>query len=158
MLKIHVEDAGAYTICRPAGVLDAATVGEFRATIATLVGERDLIFDLSSVEFIDSAGAGAAIGATRLARKAGGRVAVACRRPAQLRFLRGIGFDRVIPIRESVESAAAALRRAPTELDVVVFVESDREAAAIRVLGDINRLVTELGYEPPSEPDPAHRP
>ena len=56
---------------------------------------------------MDSAGLGALIGGIRRAREAGGDVAVACSRPTLTRLLHTTGFDRIVPVTETVEEAAA---------------------------------------------------
>ncbi|WP_334142554.1 STAS domain-containing protein [Rhabdothermincola sp.] len=109
MLQIHVEDANSYTICRPIGELDAYTVGQFRETLAELAAVPRLLIDLSEVPFMDSAGLGALIGGIRRAREADGEVTVACSRPTLTRLLHTTGFDRIVPVTETVDEAVDAL-------------------------------------------------
>lgn len=112
MLDIEVSDGGAYTLCRPVGELDAYTVGQFRDALGELTAAERLLIDLSSVPFMDSAGLGALIGGIRRAREAGGEVAVACSRPTLTRLLHTTGFDRIVPVTETVDEAATALAEA----------------------------------------------
>lgn len=109
MLEIEVQDGGAYTLCRPVGELDAYTVGQFREALGDLASTPRLLIDLSSVPFMDSAGLGALIGGIRRARESGGDVAVACSRPTLTRLLHTTGFDRIVPVTETLDGAAAAL-------------------------------------------------
>jgi anti-sigma B factor antagonist len=109
LLDIQVERSNDYTVCRPVGELDAYTVGQFRESLAELAGDERLLIDLSSVPFMDSAGLGALIGGIRRAREAGGDVAVACSRPTLTRLLHTTGFDRIVPVTETVEEAVTAL-------------------------------------------------
>lgn len=109
MLEIQVEEAGDHTICRPVGELDAYTVGQFREVLATFAGISRLVIDLSDVPFMDSAGLGALIGGIRRARENDGEVAVACGRPTLTRLLHTTGFDRIVPVAESLEGALEAL-------------------------------------------------
>jgi hypothetical protein len=44
-------------------------------------------------------------------------VAVACSRPTLTRLLHTTGFDRIVPVTETVESAVAALDDAAASLD-----------------------------------------
>lgn len=115
MLEIHVEDADAYTICRPVGELDAYTVGQFREALSELASLPRVVIDLSEVPFMDSAGLGALIGGIRRAREADGEVTVACSRPTLTRLLHTTGFDRIVPVTETVEEAIDALLNAPTD-------------------------------------------
>jgi anti-sigma B factor antagonist len=109
VLEIHVENAGAYTLCRPVGELDAYTVSQFREALAELASSPRLLIDLSEVPFMDSAGLGALIGGIRRAREADGEVSVACSRPTLTRLLHTTGFDRIVPVTETVHEAAEAL-------------------------------------------------
>lgn len=109
MLEIQVEESADHTVCRPVGELDAYTVGQFRESLAELASAPRLLIDLSAVPFMDSAGLGALIGGIRRAREAGGDVAVACSRPTLTRLLHTTGFDRIVPVTETVEEAALAL-------------------------------------------------
>jgi anti-sigma B factor antagonist len=115
VLEIHVEDTGAYTLCRPIGELDAYTVGQFREALAELAVLPRVLIDLSEVPFMDSAGLGALIGGIRRAREADGEVAVACSRPTLTRLLHTTGFDRIVPVTETVDEAIEALLNAPTD-------------------------------------------
>ncbi len=112
MLEIQVEQSADYTVCRPMGELDAYTVGQFRESLAELAGADRLLIDLSDVPFMDSAGLGALIGGIRRAREAGGDVAVACSRPTLTRLLHTTGFDRIVPVTDTVEEAVSALASA----------------------------------------------
>jgi anti-sigma B factor antagonist len=109
VLDIKVDQAGDYTICRPAGELDAFTVGQFRESLTELGGTGRLLIDLSGVPFLDSAGLGALIGGVRRSREAGGDVAVYGARPAVARLLHTTGFDRVASVADNEQDAAKAL-------------------------------------------------
>lgn len=115
MLEIQVEQSDSYTVCRPVGELDAYTVNEFREALGAVASSPRLLIDLSSVPFMDSAGLGALIGGIRRTREAGGEVAVACSRPTLTRLLHTTGFDRIVPVTETMEAAAKALTDATVE-------------------------------------------
>lgn len=113
MLEIEVASTASYTLCRPVGELDAYTVGDFREVLSDVASASHLLIDLSNVPFMDSAGLGALIGGIRRTRESGGEVAVACGRPTLTRLLHTTGFDRLVPVEETVDAAAAVLT-APT--------------------------------------------
>lgn len=115
MLEIDVTDASGYTLCRPVGELDAYTVAQFREALGELSAKPRLIIDLSGVPFMDSAGLGALIGGIRRAREAGGDVAVACSRPTLTRLLHTTGFDRIVPVTETLDDAVSALANVDVE-------------------------------------------
>ena len=109
VLDIETDEADGYTLCRPIGELDAYTVAGFRDALSELANRNRLIIDLSEVPFMDSAGLGALIGGIRRARENGGDVAVACSRATLTRLLHTTGFDRIVPVTETVDEAIAAL-------------------------------------------------
>ncbi len=113
MLEIHSEDSGDYWLCRPIGELDAYTVGQFREALSGLADKGRLLIDLSEVPFMDSAGLGALIGGIRRTREADGEVAVACSRPTLTRLLHTTGFDRIVPVTETLADAVDALENPP---------------------------------------------
>jgi anti-sigma B factor antagonist len=83
--------------------------GELRAAVAA--EQKGIVVDLTECEFIDSTG----IRALLLSREAqhsedgSERLAVAASSQQILRILSVMGVDRVIPIRPTVEDAAAAI-------------------------------------------------
>jgi len=109
VLEIHIEQTDNYTLCRPSGEIDAYTVGSFREALTNLAESDRLLIDLSDVPFMDSAGLGALIGGIRKVREAEGAVAVSCDRPALIRLLHTTGFDRIVPVTESLEDGVDAL-------------------------------------------------
>lgn len=110
MLEIELQDQDNYTVCRPIGELDSYTVSEFREALGELATKPQVVIDLSSVPFMDSAGLGALIGGIRRAREQGGDVAVACSRPTLTRLLHTTGFDRIVPVVETLDAAVLALQ------------------------------------------------
>ncbi len=118
MLTIGTEETGdGFSICRPAGELDAFTVAQFRQVLADVASAKKLVIDLSGVPFIDSAGLGALIGGIRRTRELGGDVAVACDRPTLVRLLKTTGFDRIVSVTDNVELAKSALGTAEDPQD-----------------------------------------
>jgi len=117
VLDIQLENGDGYVICRPVGELDAFTVSQFRQSLAELASNPRILIDMSGVPFVDSAGLGALIGGIRRARELGGDVAVACSRPTLTRLLHTTGFDRIVPVTETLEGAASALAGADGDGD-----------------------------------------
>ena len=109
MVKIGFEHADGLTVCQPVGELDAYTVPDFRERLTEAATMGNVIIDLSEVPFMDSAGLGALIGGIRRTRENGGEVAVACSRPTLTRLLHTTGFDRIVPVTETMEEAVAAV-------------------------------------------------
>jgi len=112
IVEVDIEKTETHTICRPKGELDAYTVTTFREALLQIAEEPRLVVDLAEVPFMDSAGLGALIGGIRRARDNEAAIAVACSRVALLRLLPTTGFDRIVPVRENLEDAIAALDEA----------------------------------------------
>jgi len=112
VVDIQIIDGGDHAVCRPVGELDAYNVAQFREALTGLATSKRLLIDLSEVPFMDSAGLGALIGGIRKVREAGGDVAVACSRPTLTRLLHTTGFDRIVPVTETVDEALEQLRAA----------------------------------------------
>ena len=108
MLEINVEPNDGFSVCRLAGEVDAYTVGEFREALSGITDVSRLIIDLSEVPFMDSAGLGALIGGIRKVRESDGDVAVVSSTASLNRLLHTTGFDRIVPVTESVEEGLAA--------------------------------------------------
>ena len=109
MFDVEVEVAEDHTVCRPIGELDAYTVGDFREALSELAEPSRLVVDLCGVPFIDSAGLGALIGGIRRVRDGGGRIVVLCDKPSLTRLLHTTGFDRIVPVVETMQAALEAL-------------------------------------------------
>lgn len=103
------ESIEGFAVCRPHGDLDAFTVVRFREAIAEIPSDSTVIFDLSAVPFIDSAGLGALVGAIRRIRDLGGEAVVATDRGVHRNLLHTTGFDRIVRITGDVNEAAAVL-------------------------------------------------
>ncbi len=106
------KDAKPYYLLRPAGELDAYTVAQFREALAQHASSGRLVVDLCRVPFMDSAGLGALIGGIRRVRENDGSVVVFCNVGTLIRLLHTTGFDRIVPVEETLEAAVAALDRA----------------------------------------------
>ncbi|NNK91334.1 MAG: STAS domain-containing protein [Acidimicrobiia bacterium] len=109
MLEIKVEPHDEFHVCRLAGEVDAYTVGEFREALSGITDVKRLIIDLTEVPFMDSAGLGALIGGIRRVREAEGDVAVVSSTASLNRLLHTTGFDRIVPVCETLEESLAAL-------------------------------------------------
>jgi anti-sigma B factor antagonist len=97
-------------VVAPTGRVDAVTAPLLRARCDALLadGTTRLVIDLSDVEFLDSAGLAAMVGALKRARAAGGDVRlVAPETPAVRRILELTRFDRVFDLAPDADTAVA---------------------------------------------------
>jgi len=112
VLEINVEPNDGFSVCRLAGEVDAYTVGEFREALSGITDVSRLIIDLSEVPFMDSAGLGALIGGIRKVRESDGDVAVVSSTASLNRLLHTTGFERIVPVCETLDDALASLDEA----------------------------------------------
>lgn len=103
------EDHEEYAVLRPHGDIDAYSVGQFREALSSRAESARLIIDLSEVPFMDSAGLGALIGGIRRNRDNEGEIVVVCDKPPLTRLLHTTGFDRIVPVTETIEEGVAIL-------------------------------------------------
>ena len=100
-------------VVRITGEVDMSHEEELRGELRTAVAAdaRGIVVDLTECEFIDSSGVRALLLSRKAKNSEGGseRVAVAASSEQILRILTVMGIDRVIPIRPTVEEAAAEI-------------------------------------------------
>ena len=111
MLRVAFEDSAFAMVCHLRGNLEQATADQFREAIAQLTDKREVIFELSAVPFVDSAGLGALIGAIRRARELRGEAVVSSARPSVKRVLEIVGLPRIVNIFDEVGQALAYFSR-----------------------------------------------
>jgi anti-sigma B factor antagonist len=100
-------------VVRVTGEVDMSHEEELRGELRTAVAAdtRGIVVDLTECEFIDSSGVRALLLSREAQHPEDGaeRLAVAASSEQILRILSVMGIDRVIPIRPTVEEAAAAI-------------------------------------------------
>ncbi len=74
-----------------------------------LEGCDNLIFDLSSLEFMDSSGIGVIIGRYKNVCAMGGFTAIASAKPSVERIIRLAAIDKIIPLYKSVDDAITGI-------------------------------------------------
>jgi anti-sigma B factor antagonist len=106
-LSIHVYVHGAMSVFELTGSLDIATSPTVRASLveASERGDHKLIVDLTKVDFLDSTGLGAIIGAQRRAKEFGGDVRLVVKEGQILRLLRITGLLKVLSVYASLDDA-----------------------------------------------------
>ena len=101
---------GAVRVVAPKGRLDTATAPALDAKLTALLHDGGkLVADLAEVHYVSSAGLRVLLKATKCAKEAGGAFAIAAPRQMVREVLELGGFDRILPIRDTVEDAAASL-------------------------------------------------
>lgn len=108
-LSIDVSNHEASTVITLSGDIDIETAPALREQLAALPPRvRTVVVDLSDVEFLDSSGVGALVGAADALRAAGGSLRLACPRPRVQKVFRISRLAEVIPIYEDVGEACTA--------------------------------------------------
>ncbi|MDE2482389.1 MAG: STAS domain-containing protein [bacterium] len=106
-IDIKTENHGETLIYKLRGSLDIATAPSVRAALveAAGAGSHDIIVDLTKLEFLDSTGLGALIGAHRRALEHGGQVRLVVHDGPISRLLNITGLMRVFPVYASLADA-----------------------------------------------------
>jgi anti-sigma B factor antagonist len=106
-LSIHVHVVDGMQVFELTGSLDIATSPAVRAALvsASERGDHRLIVDLTRLEFLDSTGLGALIGAQRRAKEFGGEVRVVAKEGQILRLLRITGLLKVFGVFGTLDAA-----------------------------------------------------
>jgi anti-sigma B factor antagonist len=106
-LSIHVHIHGGMSVFELTGSLDIATSPTVRASLieASERGDHKLIVDLTKVDFLDSTGLGALIGAQRRAKEFGGDVRLVVKEGQILRLLRITGLLKVLAVYPTLDDA-----------------------------------------------------
>jgi anti-anti-sigma factor len=103
---IRCEEVGLVLVCHLEGNLEQLSAPQFREAVAGLLPTKKLVvFELSAVPFVDSAGIGALIGAARRIRELGGTVVVCSPRPSISRVFQLVGLGRVVTVAKSTSEA-----------------------------------------------------
>jgi anti-sigma B factor antagonist len=106
-VEIKSEHGGDAIVYRLGGSLDLATAPSLRAALieAADEGKHDILVDLSHLEFLDSTGLGALIGAHRRALEHRGRVRLVVGDGTIQRLLTITGLMKVFAVYASVDAA-----------------------------------------------------
>lgn len=112
-IDISTDERTGTHVYKLRGSLDLATAPSVRAALVEAVGagKHDIVVDLTKLEFLDSTGLGALIGAHRRAIESGGAVRLAVGEGAIARLLNITGLMRVFSVYATLEDALADRER-----------------------------------------------
>jgi anti-sigma B factor antagonist len=108
MTSYHVEDVHSdLAIIRVVGRLNMIAAPDLRDVVihAARAGKTRLVVDLGEVEFMDSSGLGALIGALKTARQAGGDLRIAAPGEQVSMVLQLSNVDRILTPYETADAA-----------------------------------------------------
>jgi anti-sigma B factor antagonist len=113
-MQIDERKFGGVLVLRPrATQLNAPVVGDFKARVATIVerGDRNLILDLTEVEFVDSTALGAIVAILKMVDASGHLLL--CGAGETVRAMMEVTrMTRIFPMYDDAEAARAALANA----------------------------------------------
>ena len=124
-VTIRRSEQPPWTVLSAGGDLDVVGAPELRQAVVTVVSEgaRLLVLDLSDLDFVDSFGIGAVVGALKRLRQRGGDLALVCPTPRIRRVFEICDLDRILALHDSIDSllepsvagpaGAASSRRRP---------------------------------------------
>lgn len=106
-LQIDIQHDGDTAVFSLVGSLDIATSPSVRASLIEAAGQgaHDLIVDLTRLEFLDSTGLGALIGAQRRAQEQQGRVRLVVTEGPIARLLNITGLGRIFAVYRTLDAA-----------------------------------------------------
>ena len=115
-IEVAEERKDDVLVLLPLGRLDSGNARSFESVVMDHVssGERRLIVDFSRLDFISSSGMRVLLIAAKALKASEGTLVLCAMKNHIEEVFRISGFDRIIPIKESRESAlAASVRGAP---------------------------------------------
>lgn len=113
-MNLDVEIQGETAVITLKGALDAQTAPELKNTFSQVIrdGRQDIVLDLTAVDFMDSSGLGAIVGAYKQVRIGKGDVRIAGLQPVVRKVFELTRLDRVFRIFDSTDQAVAATHAA----------------------------------------------
>ncbi len=109
-LSLATRTVADHAVLEVGGEVDVYTAPRLREQVTELIdgGARNVVVDLSRVDFLDSTGLGVLVGAHKRLRLVGGTFALVCAKESLLKVFRITALDQIIPLHDTVEAAIAA--------------------------------------------------
>lgn len=105
-VTIRRSEQPPWTVLSVGGDLDVVGAPDMRQAVVTAVaeGSRLLALDLSELDFVDSFGLGAVVGALKRVRQRGGELALVCPSSRIRRVFEICDLDRILALHDSVDT------------------------------------------------------
>jgi anti-sigma B factor antagonist len=106
-LDVESREEAGRTVVAVTGEIDVYTAPSLRERLNELIadGHRDLVVDLTAVEFLDSTGLGVLVGALKRTRAQHGTLGLVCDQERILKVFRITGLTKVFGIHPSLSDA-----------------------------------------------------
>jgi anti-sigma B factor antagonist len=113
-LEVELKQIDGTTILQAAGEIDVYTAPQFKEAISSIIasGQKHLIIDMTSVNYMDSSGFGALLSATRKLRPEGGTINLVKVTAAIDRILNITRLNTVFATHDSIDEALKAVGQA----------------------------------------------
>ena len=105
-VTIRRSEQPPWTVLSVGGDLDVVGAPDMRQAVVTAVaeGSRLLALDLSELDFVDSFGLGAVVGALKRVRQRGGELALVCPSSRIRRVFEICDLDRILALHDSMDT------------------------------------------------------
>ena len=105
-VTIRRSEQPPWTVLSVGGDLDVVGAPDLRQAVVTAVaeGSRLLALDLSELDFVDSFGLGAVVGALKRVRQRGGELALVCPSSRIRRVFEICDLDRILALHDSTDT------------------------------------------------------
>ena len=105
-VTIRRSEQPPWTVLSVGGDLDVVGAPDLRQAVVTAVaeGSRLLVLDLSELDFVDSFGLGAVVGALKRVRQRGGELALVCPSSRIRRVFEICDLDRILALHDSTDT------------------------------------------------------
>ena len=109
-VTIRRSEQPPWTVLSVGGDLDVVGAPDMRQAVVTAVaeGSRLLALDLSELDFVDSFGLGAVVGALKRVRQRGGELALVCPSSRIRRVFEICDLDRILALHDSTDTLPEA--------------------------------------------------
>lgn len=110
-LTITTEEMDRCTVIKPSGRIDSSNASDFDLVLNDVIdgGQKNLVLDLSEIEYMSSAGIRAIVSARKMVKLGvfDGNVVIAAPSERVIDVLNLSGMGRLFPIETTVEAAVA---------------------------------------------------
>lgn len=106
-LETTMQEVSGVPVIKTSGEIDVYTAPEFKTAINSVIdnGHKDLIIDLTEIDYMDSGGFGTLLGAIKRIRTEGGGIALLNCSDAIVRMLMITRLDDLFPVYNNLDDA-----------------------------------------------------
>ena len=109
-LRTKVKEAGGYPVIELKGEIDLSTSPVFKEKVYEIIesGKKDIVIDLSGLEFMDSTGLGVLVAALKKTSMEGGSIRLVCNKKSIIKIFTITGLDKVFTIYNNLRECLEA--------------------------------------------------